>query len=112
MCLQSRFKTVSTESSFNQSCQHNSNMTISKGKRDYSLFPIFAASAHQCSDVVEVQDHKHLFICQHSCVYCWFQISQKLVGTKTVEYFTKENASQPFEQTVVATENPESTSSL
>jgi len=53
MHLQSRFSTVNNTSVVTQSCQHNSGMTISKGTRDYPLFPIFAASTYQCSAVVE-----------------------------------------------------------
>lgn len=78
MHLQSRFSTVNNISFFTQSCQHNSNMTISKGRRDYSPFPIFAASAQQCLDVTEVYHHKYSCICQHSSVY-WLPKSQNLV---------------------------------
>lgn len=89
MHLQSRFSTVNNTSFFTQSCQHNSNMTISKGRRDYSPFPIFAASAQQCLDVVEVQHHKYSCICQHSSVYFWLPKSQKASVKKKSEYFTK-----------------------
>lgn len=85
MHLQTTFSTVNNTSFFTQSCQRNSNMTISKGKRDYSAFPFFAASALQCSAVVEVQHQKHLCICQHSSVYYWFQNSQRTSMNKKSE---------------------------
>lgn len=77
MHLQSRFSTVNNTSFSTQSCQHNSNMTISKGRRDYSLFPIFASSAQECLDVVEVQHYKYSCICQYSSVQSWLPKSQK-----------------------------------
>lgn len=77
MHLQSSFSTVNNTSFFTQSCQHNSNMTISKGRRDYSPFPSFAACAQQCLDVEEVHHHKYSCICQHISMYSWLPKSQK-----------------------------------
>lgn len=68
MHLQSRFSTVHNTSFFTQSCQHNSNMTISKGRKGYSPFPIFAASAQQfrCGRSPPPQTFLHF---QHSSAY-------------------------------------------